>query len=136
MERHVDERFGRVVNVVVDQGEFLVEFLEERDVAFLRGALRTMVDLAANPLSKGEKRRLIELIDKGELTLEEAEELLRLARRFVMEYGDRGPEVWKLLWYAAAMHGIALRKAYEGRSRPSGEASQPRPTPSQHSRTA
>lgn len=34
-----------------------------------------------------------------------------------MEYGDRGPDVWKMLWYASVMHGITLRKLEEKRSK-------------------
>lgn len=107
----VNERFIRLSNIINAQNEFLIEFLgykgvlDAADVVFLKNTLRSMMNLAVNPFTEEEKRRLHELIDN-----EESEELLRLARKFVDEYGDRGPDVWKMLFYAAAMHGITLRK--------------------------
>ncbi len=54
--------------------------LDSKDVSFVKATLRSMVTAATNPLTEAEKRRLLELIDKDELTLEEADELLQLAR--------------------------------------------------------
>lgn len=123
---YVDGKFNKLVNIITGQNEFITEFLgfrgilDSKDVSFVKAALRSMVTAATNPLTDAEKRRLLELIDKDELTLEEADELLQLARKFVMEYGDRGgPDVWKMLWYAAAMHGITLRKLEEKKSKES-----------------
>ncbi len=39
-----------------------------------------------------------ELLQKDELTLEEARELYRIANKLVYEYGTS--ECWKLLWYS------------------------------------
>ncbi|WP_054855599.1 hypothetical protein [Vulcanisaeta sp. JCM 16161] len=120
---YMDGRFNRLINVISGQNEFITEFLgfrgvlDSKDVNFVKATLRSMITMATNPLTEAEKRRLLELIDKDELTLEEADELLQLARKFVMEYGDKGPDVWKLLWYAAAMHGITLRKLEEKKAR-------------------
>ena len=36
-----------------------------------------------------------------------------MARKFVMEYGDRSSDVWKVLWCAVTMCGITLRKIAE-----------------------
>ena len=115
----MDERFNRLINVVTGQNEFITEFLgfrgvlDSRDVSFVKAALHNIVTMSTNPLTETEKKRLLELIDKDESTLEETDELLRLAKKFVMEYGNRGPDVWKMLWYTAAMHGITLRKIEE-----------------------
>ncbi|BDR92833.1 hypothetical protein [Vulcanisaeta souniana] len=120
---YVDGRFNRLVNIITGQNEFITEFLgfrgvlDSKDVSFVKAALHSMVVAATNPPTEAEKRRLLELIDKDELTLEEADELLQLARKFVMEYGDRGPDVWKMLWYASVMHGITLRKLEEKKSK-------------------
>ncbi|WP_054849204.1 hypothetical protein [Vulcanisaeta sp. JCM 14467] len=123
LKNYVDERFNRLVNIITGQNEFLTEFLgfrgilDSRDVSFVKSVLRSMVNMATNPFTEAEKKRLLELIDKDELTLEEANELLELARKFAMEYGDRGPDVWKVLWYAAAMRGITLRKLEEKKAK-------------------
>ena len=99
LKNYVDERFNRLVNIITGQNEFLTEFLgfrgilDSRDVSFVKSVLRSMVNMATNPFTEVEKKRLLELIDKDELTLEEANELLELARKFAMEYGDRGPDV-------------------------------------------
>ena len=91
-----------------DQFEFFAEFLgyrgvlDARDVEFVRGELSRLSK--PNPMSEEELRRIRELVEKGELTLEEANELLSLARRFVDEYGDK-PGAWKLLIYASIMRG-------------------------------
>ncbi|WP_243677875.1 hypothetical protein [Vulcanisaeta distributa] len=120
---YMDGRFNRLINVISGQNEFITEFLgfrgvlDSKDVSFVKATLRSMITMATNPLTETEKKRLLELIDKDELTLEEADELLQLARKFVIEYGDKGPDVWKLLWYAAAMHGITLRKLEEKKAR-------------------
>ena len=55
------------------------------------------------PLTEDEKRRLLELIDRGEdLTPEEADELLNLAKKFYNEYAGKVQDAWKMLYYAAA----------------------------------
>jgi len=66
----------------------------------------------SNPLSPKEKERLKELFEKSEkenLTVDEAYELLELARKILDEYGDR-PEAWKFHAYAALMVGLAIRR--------------------------
>ncbi len=54
-------------------------------------------------------------MDKSEkegLTLDEANELLELARKAVREYGEY-PEAWKLHIYASIMVGLAYRRKRE-----------------------
>jgi hypothetical protein len=65
-----------------------------------------------NPLTEEEKRRALELLNKDELTLEEAQELYRIADKVVEEYPDR-VEAWKLLWYSRFWIGYNLRKMKE-----------------------
>jgi len=70
---------------------------------------RRIVSTATNPFTEAE-RRLLELVDKDDLTLEEAEELHELARKFYREYIEKTPDAYKVLLYAAAKHGEVLRK--------------------------
>jgi len=107
-----DRRFNELAQATRDQFEFfrVLGFrgvLEARDVDFVKGELARLARL--NPLTEEELRRIRELVEKEELTLEEADELRELARKFVKEHGDR-PGAWKLLIYASIMRGIALRK--------------------------
>jgi len=75
------------------------------------------------PLTEDEKRRLLELIDRGEdLTPEEADELLNLAKKFYNEYAGKVQDAWKMLYYAAAIHGI-VHGRYERKATP------PKPKP-------
>jgi len=72
-----------------------------------------------NPISKEEWKRIKELLEKEELTLEEALELRELARKVTDEHGDR-PEAWRLHAYASMMVGYALRKMKEKEEREKG----------------
>ena len=71
---------------------------------------RRITSTATNPFTEAERRRLLELVDKDDLTLEEAEELHNLARKFYREYIEKTPDAYKVLLYAAAKHGEVLRK--------------------------
>ena len=105
----MEAKMDSVTRATRDQFEFFAEFLgygrNSKDVSFVKGELARLA--RANPLT--ELRRIRELVEKEELTLEEADELRKLARKFVEEHGDR-PGAWKLLIYASIMRGIALRK--------------------------
>jgi hypothetical protein len=58
----------------------------------LRITIRRLAYTATNPLTETEKRRLLELIDRDDLIIEETDESLRLARRFVLRStGTRCP---------------------------------------------
>lgn len=111
--RAMEAKMDSVARATRDQFEFFAEFLgyrgvlDSKDVSFVKGELARLA--RANPLTEAELRRIRELVEKEELTLEEADELRELARRFVEEHGDR-PGAWKLLIYASIMRGIALRK--------------------------
>jgi len=109
----LEGRFDELAQATRDQFEFFAEFLgfrgvlEAKDVEFVKGELARLARL--NPLTEEELKRIRELVEKEELTLEEANELRELARKFVKEHGNV-PGAWKLLIYASIMRGIALRK--------------------------
>ena len=111
--RAMEARLDSVARATMDQFEFFAEFLgyrgvlDSRDVFFVKGELARLARV--NPLTEAELRRIRELVEREELTLEEADELRELARKFVVEHGDM-PGAWKLLIYASIMRGIALRK--------------------------
>ncbi|MGC9021387.1 MAG: hypothetical protein ACP5KE_09300 [Candidatus Methanodesulfokora sp.] len=116
----IDERIDSIIRATTSQMEFFTEFLgfrkviEERDVTFIVSQLHRISSVhLANPLTKEEAKRLDELLDKKELTLEEADELREIARRLVREHGHEDETVWKLLIYASIMRGIAMRKLGE-----------------------
>jgi hypothetical protein len=110
------ESLGRLTNVINSVGESIVEYLGLRgvlnqgDVNYLKSEIRRLASTATNPFTEAERRRLLELVDKDDLTIEEAEELHRLARKFYEEYIDKTPDAFKVLLYAAAMRGITYRK--------------------------
>jgi hypothetical protein len=124
----VERSIGRLANVINSVGEAIVEYLGSRgildpkDVRFLRAEVRRLTSTAtlgsnmpvfrsmAVTEQETERIRLLELIDKDDLTIEEAEELHRLARKFYEEYIDKTPDAIKVLLYAAAMRGITYRK--------------------------
>jgi len=127
--KEIDERFRQVdekiegVKRYVDRvpagfasyQEFFVEFLAAEGVVrrdradLLRGELRRVLALArANPLTEEEWKRLAELIEKDELTYEEALWLREIARRLIREYGT--PETWKLHIYASIWVALARKK--------------------------
>ncbi|ADM27442.1 conserved hypothetical protein [Ignisphaera aggregans DSM 17230] len=130
VERRLSERIDRVGLMVRRLGdafigyqEFFVRYLVSEGVLKSSAAdmvlteARNLVKLAVgNPFTKEEWKRLKELLDKSEkeksLPLEEAYELLNLARKAVREYGEY-PEAWKLHIYASIMVGLAYRKLRE-----------------------
>jgi len=98
-------------------GDFLANLVEKlsgkgvlEDANLLKTALRNMTNTVTNPLTPEERRRLVELIDKDELTPEEADELARLARRFYREYAGKVENAWLMLYYAAVKRGVTYRK--------------------------
>ncbi len=119
---------GRLANAIGNVGETIVDYLGSRDildpkdVRFLRAEVRRLTSTAtlgsSMPVFRSmavteqetERIRLLELVDKDDLTLEEAEELYRLARKFYREYFEKTPDAFKVLLYAAAMRGITYRK--------------------------
>jgi hypothetical protein len=117
----IDERFNSLRRSVKSVNEFMVDFLSYEGVLrkeaseLLRREMSRV--LSVNPivdvLTEGERRRLKELLEKDELTLEEADELYRIADKLVEEVGDKYTEVWKLLWYSRFWIGYNLRKQRE-----------------------
>ena len=68
-----------------------------------------------NPLKREEWIRIRDLVDKDDLTLEEALELRDLARKAIKEHGDK-PEVYKLHIHSCIMVRLARRKDMESRA--------------------
>jgi hypothetical protein len=65
----------------------------------------------ANSLTREEWDRLKEFFEKSEkneLTLEEADEFLELARKVALEYGEY-PEAWKLHIYATITRALTIK---------------------------
>jgi chromosome segregation ATPase len=111
------ERMGRAVRSVNELFIDLLGYegvLRAEAVTFAKSELARVLELAGNPLTKEEKERLKQLLEKDDLTLEEAQELYRIADKLVEEHGDR-IEAWKLLWYSRAWIGINWRRMAEQR---------------------
>ena len=110
------EGLGRLTNAINGVGEAIVDYLGFRGVlkpeeaTYLKSEIRRLTSIATNPFTEAERRRLLELVDKDDLTIEEAEELHELARKFYREYIEKTPDAYKVLLYAAAKHGEVLRK--------------------------
>ena len=108
---------GALRGVITGVGEVMVEYLKLRgiinqgDADLLRITVRRLVSTATtNPLTEAERRRLLELVDKDDLTIEEAEELYRLARKLYEEYIDKTPDAFKALLYAVIKRTEAYMK--------------------------
>ncbi|UNQ73120.1 hypothetical protein [Infirmifilum sp. NZ] len=124
----VDERF-EAVEKRLDGVERELKRLEEKldsrtsELAERISGLEAMVGrklerlAVSNPFTREGWKRLADLLDKSEkeeLSLEEAQELLELARKAVREYGEH-PEAWKLHIYASMMLGLAYKRMKEQR---------------------
>ncbi|MDT7971031.1 MAG: hypothetical protein RQ842_10705 [Vulcanisaeta sp.] len=114
---NVQRDVGELRRAVNGLGDFLANLVEKlsgkgvlEDANLLKTALRNMTNTVTNPLTSEERRRLVELIDKDELTPEEADELARLARRFYREYAGKVENAWLMLYYAAVKRGVTYRK--------------------------
>ena len=126
LKRYIDVRVGRLAAAFTNYQEFFVEFLTGEGVIkpayrelLVREARRTVELAATDPLSKEEWGRLKEYLDRSErdeLTLEEADEFLELARKVVKEHGER-PEAWRLHIYAAMTRALTIRRRYEREGR-------------------
>jgi len=115
----LEVRFNTALRLFRSSQEFLVDLLAyeglmRREAYVLaRSEIQRLFAVAVvNPLTEEEKRRALELLSKDELTLEEAQELYRIADKVVEEYPDR-VEAWKLLWYSRFWIGYNLRKMKE-----------------------
>jgi len=122
LKNYIDSRVERLATAFTNYQEFFIEFLTTEGVVkeryrdvLIKEARRTMRLAVANPLSKEEWARLKELFEKSErneLTLEEADEFLELARKVAWEYGEY-PEAWKLHIYATITRALLYKKYYE-----------------------
>jgi hypothetical protein len=115
----LESRFNIALRIFRSSQEFLVDLLAyeglmRREAYILaRSEIQRLFTVATvNPLTEEERRRALELLNKDELTLEEAQELYRIADKVVEEYPDR-VEAWKLLWYSRFWIGYNLRKMKE-----------------------
>jgi len=123
LKAYMHEKFNSLKKNLRSVNEFMIDFLSYEGVLrreaseLLRREMSRV--LSGNPitdvLTEEERIRLKELIEKDELTLEEADELYKIADKLVEEYGDKYTEVWKLLWYSRFWIGYNLRKQREER---------------------
>ncbi|MGC9131626.1 MAG: hypothetical protein ACP5H5_08600 [Pyrobaculum sp.] len=118
LKGYIDRRFDRLLQGFAGYREFFVEFLaaegviDKRSADLARGELWRVAKLVgANPLTREEVERLKALIEKEELTYDEAVWLRDVARRLILEYGT--PETWKLHIYASIWVALARRKEEE-----------------------
>jgi hypothetical protein len=138
LKNYIDSRVERLATAFTNYQEFFIEFLTTEGVVkeryrdvLIKEARRTMRLAVANPLSKEEWARLKELFEKSErneLTLEEADEFLELARKVALEYGEYS-EAWKLHIYATITRALLYKKYYEEKQKQS-EARQEQSTQS------
>ena len=109
---YVDKRFDEL-----DKGlrEYVDRKVEDLDKRVFARAERPPAKVEHRLLTKEEWEKLKEYLDKSEkdeLTLEEADDFLELARKVVKEHGDR-PEAWKLHIYATITRALLVKKHYE-----------------------
>jgi hypothetical protein len=126
LEERFSSRIERLAEAFTSYQEFFVEFLTTEGVIkpgyrdlLIKHARGTMRLAALNPLTREEWERLKLYLDKSErdeLTLEEADDFLELARKVVREYGEH-PEAWKLHIYAAMTRALTAKRYYEQRER-------------------
>ena len=136
LKNYIDSRVDRLATAFTNYQEFFIEFLTTEGVVkeryrdvLIKEARRTMRLAVANPLSKEEWARLKELFEKSErneLTLEEADEFLELARKVAWEYGEHS-EAWKLHIYATITRALLYKKYYEEKQK---QTQQEQPTQS------
>ena len=113
--------FNRLTDAIDSVGEAIVDYpgvkgvLDPNEARFLRAVIKSLASTitATNPLTEAERKRLLELVDKDDLTIEEAEELYRLARKLYREYIDKTPDAFKALLYAAYKRKEAYMKHWQ-----------------------
>jgi len=99
--------FNRLTNAITNTNVITIEYLglrgilDPNEARFLRTVIKGLAStVTTNPLTEAERRRLLELVDKDDLTIEEAEELYRLARKLYREYIEETPDAAYALLYA------------------------------------
>jgi len=125
--------FNRLTDAIDSVGEAIVDYLggvkgvlDPNEARFLRAVIKSLASTitATNPLTEAERKRLLELVDKDDLTIEEAEELYRLARKLYREYIDKTPDAFAALLYAAYKRKEAYMKHWQS-TQPTNTQSQP-----------
>jgi predicted transcriptional regulator len=122
LEGRILGRIERLASAFTYYHEFFLEVLSREGVirsdiaeVLAREARRVIKLALLNPLTKEEWEKIKEYLDKserGELTLEEADEFLELARKVVKEYGEYA-EAWKLHMYATIVRALLIKKLAE-----------------------
>jgi hypothetical protein len=125
LESRILGRIERLAGAFTYYHEFLLEVLSREgvirsDIAEVpaREARRVVRLALLNPSTREEWEKIKEYLDKserGELTLEEADEFLELARKVVREYGEYA-EAWKLHMYATIVRALLIKRLAEKRS--------------------
>jgi hypothetical protein len=126
LRSEVRSGFNRLTNAITSTNVITIEYLGLRgilnqgDVSFLRTVIEGLASTitTTNPLTEAERKRLLELVDKDDLTIEEAEELYTLARKLYREYIEETPDAAYALLYAT----YKRREAY---MRHGGQQTQP-----------
>jgi len=124
--------FNRLADAIDSVGEAIVDYLgvkgilDPNEARFLRAVIKNLATTitTTNPLTETERKRLLELVDKDDLTIEEAEELYRLARKLYREYIDKTPDAFAALLYAAYKRKEAYMKHWQT-TQPTNTQSQP-----------
>jgi len=124
--------FSRLANAIDSVGEAIIDYLgvkgvlDPNEARFLRAVIKNLATTitTTNPLTETERKRLLELVDKDDLTIEEAEELYRLARKLYREYIDKTPDAFAALLYAAYKRKEAYMKHWQT-TQPTNTQSQP-----------
>lgn len=122
LENRLNSKIERHATAYTNYQEFFVEFLVSQKVIrpeykrlLVSHAAKTMRLAVSNPLTKEEWEKLKTYFDKSlkdELTPEEAEEFLELARKVVKEYGEHD-EAWKLHIYATITYALIVQRQAE-----------------------
>jgi hypothetical protein len=116
MDRKFISLFTDLVHSIKHSTEFLIEILSYESIVRKEAAEPTKSEIRriyssleyryshkVNPFMKQDLERMKYLIEKEELTYEEAEELRQLAEKACKEYCHEIPEIWKIYWYL--LHG-------------------------------
>jgi MoaA/NifB/PqqE/SkfB family radical SAM enzyme len=119
LRSEVRSGFSKLANTIDSIGEAIIEYLgiksilDPNEARFLRAVIKNLATTTTNPLTEEERKRLLELVDKDDLTIEEAEELYRLARKLYREYIDKTPDAFAALLYAAFKRKEAYMKHWQ-----------------------
>ncbi|MDT7971032.1 MAG: hypothetical protein RQ842_10710 [Vulcanisaeta sp.] len=107
LRSEVRSGFNRLADVITNTNVITIDYLGLRgildlnEVRFLGTVIKRLVStVTTNPLTEAERKRLLELVDKDDLTIEEAEEFYTLARKLYREYIGKTPDAAYALLYA------------------------------------